>query len=166
MAKGQNAKNIAEKVELLIRDTVEKMDYILWDVEYKKEGSDYNLIVTLDREGEDLTIDDCVAVTDALNPILDENDPIPDSYCLEVSSAGLERDLRKPFHFEKYLGEPVEVKLFAPLDGVGKNFVAPLISYTENSYTFSIGGEEKTLESTKVALVKTYVDYADIFKNN
>ena len=162
MASTKNRGNIAEKVEALLKDTVEGLGYILWDVEYKKEGADYNLILTIDKDGVELTLDDCVAVTDAVNPILDEADPIPDSYCLEVSSAGLERDLKRPEHLKKYLGEDVEVKLFAPIEGLGKLFVAALTDFDDESYTF---GEMK-VEKSRVANIKTSVDYADIFKNN
>lgn len=162
MANTKNKGNIAEKVDALLRDTVEGLGYLLWDVEYKKEGSDYNLILTIDKEGEELTLDDCVKVTDAVNPILDEEDPIPDSYFLEVSSAGLERDLKKPEHLSKYLGHEVEVKLFAPLDNLGKSFVATLNGFSDEDYTF---GEMK-IEKSRVANIKTSVNYADIFKNN
>ena len=164
MANKDKVKNIAEKVELLLRGTVEELGYILWDVEYKKEGSDYNLILTIDKEDVELTLDDCVAVTDAVNPILDEADPIPDSYCLEVSSAGLERDLKKPEHFERYLGTEVEVKLFAPTETLPKLFVGTLKEYGE-AVTFTVNGVDEALDKGKIASVKTVVDYAEIFKN-
>lgn len=165
MATKDKAKNIAEKVDLLLRSAVEELGYVLWDVEYKKEGSDYNLVLTIDKEGVELTLDDCVAVTDAVNPILDEADPIPDSYCLEVSSAGLERDLKKPEHFERYLGTEVEVKLFAPTETLPKLFVGTLKEYGD-SITFTVNGSDESVEKSKVASVKTVVDYAEIFKND
>jgi ribosome maturation factor RimP len=161
LANSKSKGNIAEKVDALLRSTVEELGYILWDVEYKKEGSDYNLILTIDKDGE-VTMEDCISVTDAVNPILDEADPIPDSYCLEVSSAGLERELKKPEHLEKYLGTQVEVKLFAPLENVGKLFTETLVAFDNEEYTF---GDIKVAKD-KVASIKTVVDYADIFKNN
>lgn len=166
MAKDKKVKNIAEKADLLLRPAVEGLGYTLWDVEYKKEGSDYNLVLTIDKEGVELTMDDCVAVTDAVNPILDEADPIPDSYCLEVSSAGLERDLKRPEHFEKYMGAEVEVKLFAPTDTLPKLFVGTLTGYGDDGITFTVNGKDTLVEKAKVASVKTVVNYADIFKNN
>ncbi len=167
MAKKEvSGKNIAERVRPLVEKVIVEMGYILWDVEYKKEGSEYNLILTLDREGEEITIDDCVRVTEAVNPILDEADPISDSYCLEVSSAGLERDLVRDEHFDKYLGEQVEVKLFAPDEALGKAFVLPLVSYTENSLTFKKDESEITLERAKIAQVKAFVDYEKLFRES
>ncbi len=166
MANDKKTKNIAQKADLLLRPVVEGLGYVLWDVEYKKEGSDYNLILTIDKEGVDLTLDDCVAVTDAVNPVLDEADPIPDSYCLEISSAGLERDLKRPEHFAKYLGCEVEVKLFAPTETLPKLFTGVLGEYTEDAITFSVNGKDETVESTKIASVKNVVDYAEIFKKD
>ncbi len=166
MANDKKTKNIAQKADLLLRPVVEELGYILWDVEYKKEGSDYNLILTVDKEGVELTLDDCVAVTDAVNPILDEADPIPDSYCLEVSSAGLERDLKRPEHFAKYLGCEVEVKLFAPTETLPKLFAGTLGEYSEDAITFTVNGKEEAVEKAKIASVKNIVDYAEIFKKD
>ncbi|MBE6649725.1 MAG: ribosome maturation factor RimP [Ruminococcaceae bacterium] len=166
LAKEQKGKNIAEKADILLRPTVEGLGYILWDVEYKKEGSDYNLILTIDKEGVELTLDDCVAVTDAVNPILDEEDPIPDSYCLEVSSAGLERELKRPEHFEKYKGCEVSVSMFAPMELLPKAFEGTLKDYSDEGIVFTFNGNDVTVEKSKVASIKNIVDYAEIFKKD
>ena len=159
-------RNIAERADLLLRPVVEGLGYILWDVEYKKEGSDYNLILTIDKEDVELTLDDCVAVTDAVNPVLDEADPIPDSYCLEVSSAGLERELKRPEHFARYIGCEVEVKLFAPTDTLPKLFAATLKEYGSEETVFTFNGEDIAVSNAKIALVKNMVDYAEIFRKD
>ncbi len=167
MAKKEGSrKNIAERVRPLVEDVIVGMGYILWDVEYKKEGSEYNLILTLDRDGEEITIDDCVKVTDAVNPILDEADPISDSYCLEVSSAGLERELVRDEHFEKYLEKEVEVRLFAPHEALGKSFVLPLLKSTPEGLTFKKDDAEIFLEKAQIASVKTWVDYEKLFRES
>ena len=88
----------------------------LWDVEYVREGGEWFLRLYLDKEGG-VDIDDCEAVSRAVDPVLDEKDPIPESYRFEVCSAGLERQLKRPSDFERYLGEPVLVKLYRPRDG-------------------------------------------------
>ncbi len=166
MAKKQGSKkNIAGTVRELVESTVTGLGYVLWDVEYKKEGSDYNLILTLDSvDGSDITIDDCVKVNDAVNPILDEADPIDDSYYLEVSSAGLERELSKDEHFEKYLGSEVEVKLFAPHEIFKKQFTATLLENTPDALVFSNGDERVAIEKDKIATVKTVVDFEKIMR--
>lgn len=93
------AKNIPAEVEALIKPTVESLGVTLWNVELEKEGGGLNLLVTIDKEGG-VSIDDCSAVASAIDPLLDEADPIPTSYCLEVSSVGMERALRRTEHYD------------------------------------------------------------------
>ena len=83
----------------------------LWDVEYLKEAGQWYLRVYIDKDGG-ISINDCENFSRALDPILDEEDPIPESYIFEVSSAGVERVLKRPSDFQKFLGSKVEVKLY------------------------------------------------------
>ncbi len=112
----QNQKNIAGTVTALLEPTVNEMGYDLWDVEYVKEGARYYLRITIDSENG-IGIEDCEAVHRAIDPILDEADPIENSYYLEVSSPGIERVLRKPEHFELMVGAEILCKLFRPMEG-------------------------------------------------
>ena len=109
-------RGIADKVREIIQPTADELGYYLWDVEYVKEGADFILRVTIDSD-EGITIDDCETMSRAIDPILDLHDPIPDQYLLEVSSPGIERELTRDDHFELCVGEKVEVRLFAPVDG-------------------------------------------------
>ena len=112
MAKGK--KNIASTVEELISPVVvDEMGYDIWDVEYVKEGASWYLRRTIDSENG-ITLEDCEKVTRAINPLLDEADPINDSYSLEVSSPGLGRQLKCAEHAEKFMGDKVEARFFAP----------------------------------------------------
>ena len=95
---------------------VEKAGCSLWDVEYVKEAGCYFLRVYIDKEGG-VSINDCEAVSRPLSDALDESDPIEDSYVLEVSSAGADRVLKKPEHFNQFLGDEVEVKFYKAIDG-------------------------------------------------
>ena len=113
-------RGVADRVREIIQPTADELGYYLWDVEYVKEGADFVLRVTIDRfdeSGEGITIDDCETMSRAIDPILDEHDPVPDQYLLEVSSPGIERDLTRDDHFDLCVGEKVEVRLFAPVDG-------------------------------------------------
>ena len=113
-------RGVADRVREIILPTADELGYYLWDVEYVKEGADFVLRVTIDRfdeSGEGITIDDCETMSRAIDPILDEHDPVPDQYLLEVSSPGIERDLTRDDHFDLCIGEKVEVRLFAPVDG-------------------------------------------------
>ncbi len=109
-------RGVAERVRAIIEPYAEELGYALWDVEYVREGADYILRVTIDSDAG-ITIDDCERMTRAIDPVLDEHDPIEDAYLLEVSSPGIERELTRPEHFAACAGERVEVRLFAPTDG-------------------------------------------------
>ena len=112
MAK-QSGGNTAAKVEALVRPIVEGMGLRLWDVVFEKEGPDWYLRVLIDRDGV-MDTDTCAAVSHALDPVLDEADPIDQSYYLEVGSPGLGRRLTKPEHYDQLLGQRIRVKLFRP----------------------------------------------------
>ncbi len=112
----RSGKGVADSVRVIIEPIAEELGYYLWNVEYVKEGADYILRVTIDND-EGITIEDCENMSRTIDPVLDEHDPIEDSYLLEVSSPGLERELTRDDHFALSVGEKVEVRLFAPVDG-------------------------------------------------
>ena len=99
MAK-QSGGNTAQRVEALVRPTVEGMGLRLWDVVFEKEGPDWYLRVLIDKDGT-MDTDTCAEVSHALDPILDEADPIDQSYYLEVGSPGLGRKLTRPEHLRR-----------------------------------------------------------------
>lgn len=102
---------VADKIFTLIKDTVERENVTLWDVRFVKEGASYFLRVYIDKE-DGVNIDDCTNVSHAIDPVIDEADPIDESYYLEVCSPGLERELTRPEHFERFIGSAVKVKLY------------------------------------------------------
>ena len=159
---GKNAamparKNTAETVRALIEETVASLGYDLWDVTYEKEGRDYNLVVSIDR-ASGVSIDDCKVVSDAIEPLLDEADPIESSYIFEVASAGAERPLKRPGDFEQFMGSPVLLKTYKPVDG-RKEFSGDLAGYDNGAVTLRIGEEEKRFEKDAVALVRLRCDF-------
>ncbi len=114
-------KKVENVVEEIARPIVEELGYILYDIEYVKEEREWYLRIYIDTEKEEgILIEDCQAVSNALDPILDEKDPIPDSYYLEVSSPGLDRKLLKKEHFDRFLGEQVVVKTKTPVQNKKK----------------------------------------------
>lgn len=108
--------NAAERVYSLIEETVKNEGVTLWDVRFLKEGANWYLRVFIDKP-EGISIDDCTAVSHAIDPIIDEADPIDKSYYLEVCSPGVERELTRPWHYEAVLGEKIKIKLYKALDG-------------------------------------------------
>lgn len=109
--------NVIERVRPLAQKAAEDSGAELWDVEFLREGPHWVLRVTIDRSEGGVDLDMCERVSRALDPLLDEADPIPQSYMLEVSSAGVERILRNERDYERYLGQYAEVRLFKPIDG-------------------------------------------------
>lgn len=148
---------ITDIVTQLAKPVVEAQDCQLWDVEYVREGSDYILRVAIDKEGG-VDISDCEAVSRALDPILDEHDPIPDRYQFEVCSAGLERALKRPEDFARFMGSPVTVKLYRPHNGL-KEIPAILRGYDNGRVTIEAGNETITFEKSQVALVRLRVEF-------
>ena len=148
---------ITEKVWQFAEPLVQAQGCSLWDVEYVREGGEWFLRLYIDKDGG-VDIDDCEAVSRAVDPVLDEKDPIPESYRFEVCSAGLERVLKRPSDFERFLGEPVLVKLYRPKDG-RKEFPGVLKGYKDGDVTISAGGQEITFEKAEVALVRLRVEF-------
>ena len=128
----------AERVYSLIKETVENQGVELWDVRFLKEGASWYLRVFIDKDCG-ITIDDCTNVSHAIDPVLDEADPIDKSYYLEVCSCGLERELVKQWHFKKVLGQKIKVKLYKAVDGA-KEFTGKLISCEDEIELETDGG--------------------------
>ena len=146
---------LTDKIAEIARPVVEEEGCSLWDVEYVREAGTWYLRVFIDRDGG-VSIDDCERVSRRLDPILDEEDPIPDSYVFEVGSAGADRELKRPGDFEQFMGSEVEVKLYRPVDG-SKHYTGTLSGYEAGAVSLTVG--EKTLRCPKeqVAQVRLYV---------
>lgn len=148
---------LTDKIAEIARPVVEEEGCSLWDVEYVREAGTWYLRVFIDRDGG-VSIDDCERVSRRLDPILDEKDPIPESYVFEVGSAGADRELKRPRDFEQFMGSDVEVRLYRPVDG-SKQYTGVLAGYEDGAVTLTQG--EKTLRFTKeqVAQVRLYVSF-------
>ncbi len=146
---------ITEKVEALARPVVEEEGCTLWDVEYVREAGCWYLRVFIDKEGG-LSIDDCERISRRLDPMLDEADPIPDSYVFEVGSAGAERELKRPGDFAQFLGSEVELRLYQSMNG-SKVFVGELAGYDNGDVSLRIGDGILRFEKSRIALVKLHV---------
>lgn len=148
---------ITDQVWQLAQPVVEAQGCSIWDVEYIREGAEWFLRIYLDKDGG-VDITDCEAISRAMDPILDEKDPIPSSYTFEVCSAGIERALKRPGDFVKFLGSDVLVRLYSPKDG-RKEFPGTLQSYEDGRVTLDCGGTSVTFEKSEVALVRLRVTF-------
>ena len=148
---------VTELVAGFAKPIVEAQGCSLWDVEYVREGAERILRVYIDKEGG-VDIADCEAISRAMDPILDEQDPIAESYTFEVSSAGLERPLKRPSDFARFMGSAVTVKLYRPRNGL-KEIPGILRGYEDGKVTVEAGKETITFEKSEVALVRLRVEF-------
>jgi len=154
----QNQKGVAQVVRAFAEPLANELGYILWDVEFVKEGAQRILRITIDSE-DGIGVDDCEKMHRAIDPILDEEDPIDVSYCLEVSSPGIERELRTDEHITACVGWDVEVRLFAPMNG-SRVFTGVLLELDEDGRVgIMMGEDEVRFERAAVAKIKTVFEF-------
>ena len=148
---------ITDRVQQLVLPIVQAQGCSLWDVEYVREGDQRFLRLYLDKE-TGVDINDCEAISRAVDPLLDEADPIAESYHFEVCSAGLERALKRPSDFERFMGSAITVKLYRPRNGL-KEIPCVLTGYDNGKVTVEAGKETITFEKSEVALVRLRVEF-------
>lgn len=141
--------SVVSETESIARPIAEELGLKLWDIEFKKEGPDYVLRLYIDKDGG-VGIDDCEAMSRRIDPVLDEKDFIDCSYLLEVSSAGLIRELRREEHFRQFTGHNISMKLFRPVDG-SKSLYGRLLSFDGEAYVMEVEGEEKRVLRSDVS---------------
>ena len=145
---------VTDVVAQLAQPIVEQAGCTLWDVEYVKEAGEWFLRVYIDKEGG-VDINDCEAVSRPLSDLLDEADPIQGSYTFEVSSAGLDRPLKKPEHFAACAGQQVDVRFYRPVDG-RKEYTGALVGCDGDG---NVTVDDKTFEKKDVAQVRLHVTF-------
>ncbi|AEF94352.1 Ribosome maturation factor rimP [Desulfotomaculum nigrificans CO-1-SRB] len=152
------AKNsVVEKVTAAIEPIVEESKLELVNVEYVKEGGNWYLRVFIDKPGG-VDLDDCQMLSEKLDKLLDELDPIPQAYFLEVSSPGIERPLKKPEDFERFMGHLVNITTYTPIDGA-KSFTGKLQGYTEAGIEIEVKGKPMLIPHDRVATSRLAVEF-------
>lgn len=146
---------VSESVRAMAEPIVAEMGLGIWDVRYVKEGAEWYLRIFIDKE-EGVSIDDCEAVSRALDEPLDKLDPIKEAYILEVSSPGLERELTRFEHFERFVGADIMVRLIRPMEILGKDFKGVLIAHDKDTVTVRdhSGENEVTINKKDTAWIK------------
>ncbi len=152
-------KTVRETVREAIEPTVTELGYSIWDITYSKIGADYHLEITIDSEAG-INIEDCERVHRAIDPILDECDPIEGFYYLEVSSPGVERELRTEEHIAASVGERVEAKLFAAKDGK-KSIVGVLGEMSDGKVSITCEWGEVLIPRADISRLTTLYDFED-----
>ena len=132
MASKGKGGNTVKTVWQIAEPLAKELGLEIWDIRFEKEGADWFLRIFIDKDGG-VSIDDCVDMSHAIDKPLDDADPIEQSYCLEVCSPGVERELKRDEHFMKFIGEAVMVKLIRPLEGK-REYNGILASYDNGSF--------------------------------
>lgn len=151
-------KSTESLIEELVLPTTNEHNIEIVDVEYVKEAGEYYLRIFIDKDGG-VSLNDCEVITRAINPILDEKDPIKENYFLEVSSPGLDRPLKKEKDFIRYAGRDVEVKLYKPINGL-KHFEAQLVELVDNKIVkLIVDNEEMEFDKKDIALIRLAIKF-------
>lgn len=154
----KNSKSVVETVKELAEPIAEEIGCWVWDVEFVKEGARKILRITIDSEdGVDINI--CEKMHRAIDVLLDEVDPISEPYYLEISSPGIERELRTQMHVDCCEGWDVEIKLYAPVDGVKTVKGVLMQSERDGEIRVDVGGKEMRFERSAIAKISTYFDF-------
>ena len=146
-------KSIRETVREAVEPTITGLGYDIWDITYSKVGADYHLEITIDTEAG-INIEDCEKVHRAIDPILDEVDPIEGFYYLDVSSPGVERDLRTEEHIKRSVGQKVRAKLFAQKGGK-RVIVGILSAFEDGNITITEGDVAYSLTQSEISKITT-----------
>lgn len=151
MAAGKG--NTVSRVYEIVAPYAQELGLDIWDIQFVKEGTDWYLRIFIDKDGG-VSIDDCVDLTHAITKPLDDADPISQSYLLEVSSPGVERELVTDAHFDKYVGSNVMLRLIRPVEKV-RDFSGRLKAYNNGVITLELpDGEELTVNRKETSYVK------------
>lgn len=136
----KSSKGIVSLVSPIAEKVASELGYFIWDVDYVKEGTEWFLRIDIDKEEGGVDIEDCEKFSRTIDPLLDEENPIEEAYTLQISSPGIEREIKNDFHLEHCLGEMVQVRLYAPLNGF-KEYVGTLVAYNGDTVTVDADGE-------------------------
>ncbi|MEG1559995.1 MAG: ribosome maturation factor RimP [Clostridia bacterium] len=148
---------VTDAVFELVKPMVSELGFELYDVEYAKEQAGYVLTVVIDKK-DGITLEDCESVSRAIDPILDEKDPIEGSYYLSVSSVGIDRPIKKDKDFERNIGNIIDVKLYAPINKK-KEFEGALISFDADYFTLCVKGSDMIFKRKDAALLRPHIDF-------
>ena len=158
MGEKNKGKSTVELVYELTRPVTDELGLVLWDVRFLKEGSSWYLRIIIDKEDGNIDFDDCEAVSRRVDKLLDEKNPIEQSYFLEVSSPGLCRELVKDWHFDRYIGEEVIVRFIRPVENDLKEIIGVLKASDSKTITIDHDNSELVVNKAETAFIKVNDD--------
>lgn len=149
--------NLIKQLITLIEPIVTKLNYELYHLEFVKEGGENYLRIYIDNE-KGIALDDCEKVSRTISAMLDEVDPIEESYYLEVSSPGMDRELHNDRHLERYINSEVEIKLSSLFDG-SKKYEGVLTGFDNDHISIEKDGKQIDIPREKINKVKLKVEF-------
>lgn len=148
---------IEDRAWSLLEEEASSRGLIPVDAEYVKQGGEYSLLLYIDKDGG-VTVEDCEAVSRALDPRLDEEDFIPDAYTLYVSSPGLGRPIRRPRDYDFAKGKEVELRLYKAEDGL-KEFEGTLADFDSDTVVLDTDGGTRRFKKSEISLLRLAFDF-------
>ncbi|MBO5313559.1 MAG: ribosome maturation factor RimP [Clostridia bacterium] len=152
----KQTKNVVAQVYPIAEEIATELGYFIWDVDYVKEGTEWFLRIDIDSE-DGVNIEDCERFSRAIDPVLDEKNPIIDAYTLQISSPGIEREIKTDFHLSHCLGETVKVRLYAPINGF-KEYIGTLKSFDSESVTVTVD-EDTVIPRRSIGKMNIYFEF-------
>jgi ribosome maturation factor RimP len=149
---------LEQKIIAMAQPVAKENGCYIYDVEYAKEGKNKTLRIFADKEEGAISLDECEAISRRMSELLDESDPIPENYMLEISSPGIERRLRTAEHFEKYLGRDIDIGLYKAIDG-SKVLSGKLLAYENEKITIETENGEMSIMQSETTTVKLHFDF-------
>ncbi len=149
---------IEQQVLEMSKPVAEENGCYVYDVEYLKEGKSRTLRIFVDKENGGISLDECETISRRMSDLLDESDPVKENYMLEVSSPGIERRLSQDWHFEKYMGETVDIGLYKAIDG-SKQLSGRLVAYADEKITVETDNGKLSIMKSETTGVKLHFDF-------
>ena len=153
MAKKKQGKNTVEIVRDIAKPIADSLGLDLWDVRFIKEGTQWYLRIFIDKE-EGISIEDCEAMSSAIDKPLDDVDPINQSYCLEVCSPGIERELVRDEHFERFIGADIKIRLIRANSEGKKELYGKLLNISGNIVQIESEGQSMNIDKKDTASIR------------
>ena len=148
-----NKVSVVAQVETIAQPIAQQLGLKLWDIEFVKEGASWFLRFFIDKEGG-VSLDDCEAFSHAIDGPLDEADPIDQQYYLEVSSPGIERELKRDWHFQSELGKAVHIRLIRPFENGSRELTGNLMSFDGSVIVIETGEGNLPVKQSDTAFVR------------
>jgi len=130
-------KDQLSKIEIKIKPIIDKFKLSLYELSYVKDHGVYILRVLLDNEHEDIDVNTCAEVSEAISPELDKFKFLDDEYLLEVASVGIERPIKGLDEFKKHLNEYIEIVVKEPVSSF-REIVGTLMAVEDEEISLKI----------------------------